>query len=104
MLFGQAERYGRGQFHQLRGRVGRGGEQSYCILVTERLNDTGRERIRTLVDSSDGFVIAEMDLKLRGPGEFFGTKQSGLPQLRIASVIRDRGILEDAWRGGGGVV
>src|SRR6185437_8085868 len=73
MLIEQAERYGLAQLHQLRGRVGRGGEQSYCILVTERLNDTGRERIRTLVDSSDGFVIAEMDLKLRGPGEFFGT-------------------------------
>jgi ATP-dependent DNA helicase RecG len=98
MLVEQAERYGLAQLHQLRGRVGRGAEQSYCILVTERLNDTGRERIRTLVDSNDGFAIAEMDLKLRGPGEFFGTRQSGLPALRIASVIRDREILEVARR------
>jgi ATP-dependent DNA helicase RecG len=98
MLIEQAERYGLAQLHQLRGRVGRGGEQSYCILVTERLNDTGRERIRTLVDSNDGFEIAEMDLKLRGPGEFFGTKQSGVPALRIASIIRDREILEVARR------
>jgi ATP-dependent DNA helicase RecG len=98
MLIEQAERYGLAQLHQLRGRVGRGGEQSYCILVTGKLNDTGRERIRTLVDSNDGFAIAEMDLKLRGPGEFFGTRQSGLPALRIASVIRDREILEVARR------
>src|SRR5436190_1759357 len=98
MLIEQAERYGLAQLHQLRGRVGRGAEQSYCILVTERLNDTGRERIRTLVDSNDGFAIAEMDLKLRGPGEFFGTKQSGVPALRIASIIRDREILEIARR------
>jgi ATP-dependent DNA helicase RecG len=98
MLIEQAERYGLSQLHQLRGRVGRGAEQSYCILVTERLNDTGRQRIRTLVDSNDGFAIAEMDLKLRGPGEFFGTRQSGIPALRIASVIRDREILEIARR------
>src|SRR5258705_1568472 len=98
MLIEQAERYGLAQLHQLRGRVGRGAEQSYCILVTERLNETGRERIRTLVDSNDGFAIAEMDLKLRGPGEFFGTKQSGVPTLRIASIIRDREILEVARR------
>ena len=73
------------QLHQLRGRVGRGAEQSYCILVTEKMNDTARERIRTLVESTDGFYIAEMDMKLRGPGEFFGTKQSGLPSLRMAT-------------------
>jgi ATP-dependent DNA helicase RecG len=98
MLIEQAERYGLAQLHQLRGRVGRGGEQSYCVLVTERLGDAGRERIRTLVDSNDGFAIAEMDLKLRGPGEFFGTRQSGIPALRIASVLRDREILEIARR------
>lgn len=96
MLIEQAERFGLAQLHQLRGRVGRGAEQSYCILVTERLNDTARERIRTLVDTNDGFQIAEMDLKLRGPGEFLGTRQSGLPSLRIANILRDQEILEIA--------
>jgi len=96
MLIEQAERFGLAQLHQLRGRVGRGAEQSYCILVTGRLNDAGRERIRTMVDSSDGFYIAEMDLKLRGPGEFFGTRQSGLPALRIGNIIRDQDVLEVA--------
>ncbi len=94
MVIEQAERFGLAQLHQLRGRVGRGAEQSYCILVTGKLGDTARERIRTMVESSDGFYIAEMDLKLRGPGEFFGTKQSGLPALRIANIIRDKDVLE----------
>jgi ATP-dependent DNA helicase RecG len=93
MVVEQAERFGLAQLHQLRGRVGRGAEQSYCILVTERVNDTARERIRTMVDTNDGFQIAEMDLKLRGPGEFFGTKQSGLPALRVANILRDQEIL-----------
>jgi ATP-dependent DNA helicase RecG len=98
MVIEQAERFGLAQLHQLRGRVGRGGEQSYCVLVTEKMNDTAKERIRTLVDSNDGFAIAEMDLKLRGPGEFFGTKQAGLPSLRIANIVRDPDILEVARR------
>jgi ATP-dependent DNA helicase RecG len=76
--------------------VGRGAEQSYCILVTGKMNDAARERIRTLVDSVDGFYIAEMDLKLRGPGEFFGTRQSGLPVLRLGNIVRDQEILEIA--------
>lgn len=96
MLIEQAERFGLAQLHQLRGRVGRGGQQSYCILVTEKLNQTARERIRTLVESNDGFYIAEMDMKLRGPGEFFGTKQSGLPSLSIGNILRDADILEIA--------
>lgn len=94
MVIEQAERFGLAQLHQLRGRVGRGAAQSYCVLVTGKLNDTGRERIRTMTESTDGFYIAEMDLKLRGPGEFFGTKQSGLPALRIANLLRDQEILE----------
>jgi len=98
MLIEQAERFGLAQLHQLRGRVGRGGAQSYCLLVTEKMNDTARQRIRTLVESTDGFYISEMDLKLRGPGEFFGTKQSGLPSLRIANILRDPDILEVARR------
>jgi ATP-dependent DNA helicase RecG len=94
MVIEQAERFGLAQLHQLRGRVGRGADQSYCILVTGKLNDAGKQRIRTMVDSNDGFHIAEMDMKLRGPGEFFGTRQSGLPALRIANVLRDQEILE----------
>jgi len=94
MVIEQAERFGLAQLHQLRGRVGRGAAQSYCLLVTTKLNDTGRERVRTMTDSNDGFYIAEMDLKLRGPGEFFGTRQSGLPALRIANILRDAEVLE----------
>ncbi|PWU07605.1 MAG: ATP-dependent DNA helicase RecG [Terriglobia bacterium] len=98
MLIEQAERFGLAQLHQLRGRVGRGAAQSYCILVTDKMNDAARERIRTLVESTDGFYISEMDLKLRGPGEFFGTKQAGLPSLRVANILRDTEILEIARR------
>ena len=92
----QAERFGLAQLHQLRGRVGRGPHQSYCILVTGKLNQIARERIRTLVDSNDGFYISEMDMTLRGPGEVFGTKQSGIPGLRLADLQRDADILEEA--------
>jgi ATP-dependent DNA helicase RecG len=98
MVIEDAERFGLAQLHQLRGRVGRGPHQSYCILVTGKLNDVAKERIRTLVDSSDGFFIAEMDMKLRGPGEFFGTRQSGIPGLRLANLLRDGDILEQARR------
>jgi ATP-dependent DNA helicase RecG len=96
MVIEQAERFGLAQLHQLRGRVGRGVEQSYCILVTEKLNPAAQERIRTMTESTDGFYIAEMDLKLRGPGEFFGTRQSGIPALRIANIVRDSEMLEQA--------
>ena len=92
----QAERFGLSQLHQLRGRVGRGAHQSYCILVTGGMNNVARERIRTLVKSNDGFHIAEMDMRLRGPGEFFGTRQSGIPGLRVANLLRDTDILEEA--------
>ncbi len=96
MVIEHAERFGLAQIHQLRGRVGRGQHQSYCVLVTGKLNQIAAERIRTLVDSNDGFYIAEMDMKLRGPGEFFGTKQSGVPGLRLADLIRDSDVLEMA--------
>jgi ATP-dependent DNA helicase RecG len=96
MVIEQAERFGLSQLHQLRGRVGRGADQSYCILVTEKLNPAGKERIRTLVESNDGFYIADMDMKLRGPGEFFGTRQSGMPAFQIGNIIRDQDVLEIA--------
>jgi ATP-dependent DNA helicase RecG len=96
MVIEHAERFGLAQLHQLRGRVGRGAAQSHCVLVTAKLNEIGRERIRTMVASNDGFHIAEVDLKLRGPGEFFGTKQSGIPELRFGNVIRDQDVLEVA--------
>jgi len=96
MVIEHAERFGLAQIHQLRGRVGRGQHQSYCILVTGKMNAIAAERIRTLVDSNDGFYIAEMDMKLRGPGEFFGTRQSGVPGLRLADLIRDSDVLEVA--------
>jgi ATP-dependent DNA helicase RecG len=96
MVIEQAERFGLAQLHQLRGRVGRGAEQSYCILVTDKMSEAGQERIRTLVESNDGFYIAEMDMKLRGPGEFFGTRQSGLPAFQIGNILRDADVLEIA--------
>jgi ATP-dependent DNA helicase RecG len=96
MVIEQAERFGLAQIHQLRGRVGRDAQQSYCVLVTGKLGDVARERIRTLKESNDGFYIAEMDMRLRGPGEFFGTRQSGVPGLRLANLLRDTEILEQA--------
>jgi len=94
MVIEHADRFGLAQLHQLRGRVGRGAMQSYCVLVTGSLGETAQERLKTMVETNDGFQIAETDLRLRGPGEFFGTKQSGPPALRIANIIRDREILE----------
>jgi ATP-dependent DNA helicase RecG len=96
MVIEQAERFGLAQIHQLRGRVGRGSHQSYCVLVTGKLSQVAQERIRTLVESDDGFYIAEMDMRLRGPGEFFGTKQAGVPGLRLGDLLRDGEILEAA--------
>ena len=99
MLVEHAERFGLSQLHQLRGRVGRGPHQSYCILLyQEPLTDHGRERLKALSDTSDGFEIAERDLALRGPGDFFGTRQSGLPTLRVGDLLRDHQLMEEARR------
>ncbi|MDR7856376.1 ATP-dependent DNA helicase RecG [Tissierella sp.] len=96
MVIYNAERFGLAQLHQLRGRVGRGKYQSYCILINESNNPIARERMRILQSSTDGFKISEKDLELRGPGEFFGTKQHGLPELKVANLITDMSILKIA--------
>ncbi|WP_461599778.1 ATP-dependent DNA helicase RecG [Winogradskyella sp.] len=97
MIIESAERFGLSQLHQLRGRVGRGAEQSYCILMTgHKLSNDSKTRLETMVRSSDGFEIAEVDLKLRGPGDIMGTQQSGVLNLRIADIVKDRDILERA--------
>ena len=96
MLIENAERFGLAQLHQLRGRVGRGSEKSYCILVTESKTNVTKQRMKVMKESNDGFVISEKDLKLRGPGEFFGTKQHGIPELKIANLYKDIDVLKDA--------
>lgn len=94
MVVEDAERFGLAQLHQLRGRVGRGEHQSFCILVADPKTDDGRERLNVMVRTLNGFEIAEEDLRIRGPGEFYGTRQSGIPSLRIANILRDVDILE----------
>lgn len=97
MIIEQAERFGLSQLHQLRGRVGRSVHQSYCVLMADyKRSAEARERLQIMVDTTDGFKIAEKDLEIRGPGEFIGTKQSGLPPFRIANIARDIGILSEA--------
>ncbi len=93
-----AERFGLAQLHQLRGRVGRGREQSWCFLVTDTDNENGRKRIEILTETNDGFVAAEKDLEMRGPGDFFGTRQHGLPVLRTADPVKHAAILSDVSR------
>ncbi|HEX3893569.1 MAG TPA: ATP-dependent DNA helicase RecG [Terracidiphilus sp.] len=95
MVVEHAERFGLAQLHQLRGRVGRGSAKSYCILMTgKRVSPEAEERLDAMVRTQDGFELAELDLTMRGPGEFFGTRQAGLPEFRIANLVRDRQILE----------
>jgi len=99
MLIEHAERFGLSQLHQLRGRVGRGKKQSYCILKTPyNVGEIARERIRTMTETTDGFIISEKDLEIRGWGDFFGKKQSGMPAFKLANPIRDREVLEEARR------
>lgn len=99
MLIEHAERFGLSQLHQLRGRIGRGKAKSYCLLLAEEpLSHVAAERLRTMTETCDGFKISEIDLKLRGPGEFFGTRQWGIPTFHIANLLRDQEILEWAKR------
>ena len=99
MVIEHAERFGLSQLHQLRGRIGRGAAKSYCILMTGgKVTEEGERRLDAMVRTSDGFQIAELDLQLRGPGEFFGTRQAGLPSFTVANLLRDREILEAAKR------
>ena len=98
MIIMDADRFGLSQLHQLRGRVGRGDKQSYAILVANPKTDSGKERMKIMTESTDGFVLAEADLKMRGSGEIFGTRQSGIPEFRVADIIEDYAILEEARR------
>jgi len=99
MLVEHAERFGLAQLHQLRGRVGRGQHQAYCLLMAHfPMSEDAKQRLRALTETHDGFMIAERDLEIRGPGEFLGTRQSGLPELRVAHLIRDQRVLIEARR------
>jgi ATP-dependent DNA helicase RecG len=105
MVIEHAERFGLAQLHQLRGRIGRGGAKSYCILMTGgKVTEEGQKRLDAMVKTNDGFQIAELDLELRGPGEFFGTRQAGIPSFRVANIIRDVQLLEAAKREAAAVI
>ncbi len=105
MVVEHAERFGLAQLHQLRGRIGRGAAKSYCILMTGgKVTEDGERRLDAMVRTNDGFQIAELDLELRGPGEFFGTRQAGMPSFRVANLIRDRQLLELAKREAAAVI
>ena len=97
MIIESAERFGLSQLHQLRGRVGRGADQSYCILMSgNKRSQEAQTRLQTMVQTNDGFEIAEVDLRLRGPGDLMGTQQSGVLQLKIADLLKDQEILKTA--------
>jgi ATP-dependent DNA helicase RecG len=93
MVIEHAERFGLAQLHQLRGRIGRGRADAVCILLGEPTTEAARQRLKILTETNDGFRIAEEDLRIRGPGEFFGTRQHGLPELRVADLVRDYELL-----------
>ena len=96
MVVENAERFGLSQLHQLRGRVGRGEHQSYCILISDNKNEETKQRLKVMTQTTDGFKIAEEDLRLRGPGDFFGSRQHGLPGLRVADIGCDTALLQQA--------
>ncbi|WP_156289028.1 ATP-dependent DNA helicase RecG [Oceanobacillus salinisoli] len=96
MVIYDAERFGLSQLHQLRGRVGRGNKQSYCILIADPKGEVGKERMRIMTETTNGFELSEQDLKLRGPGDFFGKKQSGVPEFKVADMVHDYKALETA--------
>jgi ATP-dependent DNA helicase RecG len=96
MVIYDAQRFGLSQLHQLRGRVGRGEHASYCVLIADAKNEVSKERMKVMTETNDGFEIARRDLELRGPGDYFGTKQSGLPEFRLADLLSDFEILEMA--------
>jgi len=93
MVIENAERFGLSQLHQLRGRVGKGADESYCFLIySDKISEDGMKRIKAMVNYHDGFKLSEIDLEMRGPGDLFGTRQSGIPELRVSNLIRDAGI------------
>jgi ATP-dependent DNA helicase RecG len=96
MMIMDADRFGLAQLHQLRGRVGRGSLASYCILVASPKSDQGKERMKIMTETTDGFVLSQKDLEMRGPGDFFGSKQSGLPEFKVGDIVADEMILETA--------
>lgn len=96
MVIYDADRFGLAQLHQLRGRVGRGVDQSYCILIADPKTEVGKERMMIMSETNDGFVVSERDLELRGPGDFFGRKQSGVPEFKLADMVHDYRVLEIA--------